>query len=90
MRSSRFSQRFGPVSGHDFSRAVNKQKELGFSPCGSSSDPNTLVRIVSELAIRVGFAVAGAKALIIFHTLRTIATTSGCVGHRNNMALSLY
>jgi hypothetical protein len=25
--------RFGFVSGHDFSRAVNIEKELGFSPC---------------------------------------------------------
>jgi hypothetical protein len=53
------------VSGHDFSRAINEQKESGFSPCGSSSEPNILVDIASELAFRAGFAGAGAKALII-------------------------
>jgi hypothetical protein len=53
------------VSGHDFSRAINDLKKLGFSPCGSSSEPNTRVNIASELAFRAGFAIAGAKAPIV-------------------------
>jgi hypothetical protein len=28
---------FGFVSGHDFSRAVKKERELGFSPCNGTS-----------------------------------------------------
>jgi hypothetical protein len=41
------------------------ERHLGFSPCRSSLEPNTLVSIASELAFRSGLAVAGAKALII-------------------------
>jgi pimeloyl-ACP methyl ester carboxylesterase len=40
--------------GTTFSRAINEQKESGFSPCGSFSQPNTLVNIASELAFRAG------------------------------------
>jgi peptidyl-prolyl cis-trans isomerase SurA len=47
---------FGFVSGHDFSRAVKAQTELGFSPCA----------FFRPILTRAGFAIAGAKALSIF------------------------
>jgi hypothetical protein len=42
-----FALCFGFVSGHDFSRAIKHAREFRFSPCGSFSEKNALVKIAS-------------------------------------------